>query len=1033
MNLAKISVKRPVTIFMAVLVVILLGVVSLTNLSVDLLPDINIPIAVVSTGYPNVGPEEVEKLVTKPIEQSIETTPNIKNVKSINSEGSSVVIAEFNSGTDMDFATLDMREKIDMAKRLLPKGSEEPMVLKIDPNAQAVMMISITGGKNLSQLQSFVENNIQPEIERVAGVASAKVSGGLQNEITVSLNQEKLEGYKLSIDYISDILTAENLNLPGGKVNKGSQDLLVRTMGEFKSIQDIEDISIPLKTGGVVLLKDIATVQLGNKEQNLIAIDNGKNCISINIQKQSDSNTVQVSKKVKKQIEILQGKYPDTKIKVLFDQADYINSSIKNVENTAVLGGILAVLILFVFLRNIKSTLIIGTAIPISIIATFVLLYFADITLNLMTLGGLALGVGMLVDNAIVVLENIYRFIQEGRTRKEAAVNGASEVGASVIASTLTTVAVFLPIAFTSGITGELFKDLALTVVFSLVASLVVSLTFIPMLASILLNESKIIHENDIMSDENKKVKINGIFHRVESRYRKILDWSLSNRKKTIFVGMVIFIISMVCLSKVGAEFFPESDQGMFTINVELPDGASINDTRDIVNRIEKKSEKIKEIDTFFVNIGEGDMSSGSGNKKNTAQVIVKLKPLKERELDVKQIMDKLRKESKDIAGAKISFKNSSGMSVSGSAPISIEIKGENLDTLKEISNKFKNTIESVAGTREVESSLGDGKPELRIKLNRKIASQYNLTASQISSQIHGTISGKTATTYKYKDEDIDVVVKGDEIYKQSVTNLKNIMIQSPTGANIPLNLVADVEIKRGPAAINRNDQVRVVSVTSQILGRDLKSVAKDVESKLQKIKMPSGYTYNIGGENEDMQEAFIDLSKALVAAIILVYMVLAGQFESLLNPFVIMFSVPLALAGGALGLFFTERSLCVPAFIGVIILAGIVVNNAIVLIDYINIRRKRGEDRREAVLAAGPIRLRPILMTASTTILGLAPMAFGIGDGAEIQAPMATVVIGGLLFSTILTLIYIPVLYTIFEDLKNKIIKKEKQVIVKN
>jgi len=1034
MNIAKFAVKRPVTVLMGVITILILGIVSIMDLSIDLLPNMNIPVAVVSTTYPNVGPEEVEKLITKPLEQAIETTPNIKTVTSTTVEGNSIIIAQFNDSTDMDFAALDMREKVDMVKGFLPDGAGEPMVLKIDPSAQSVMSISVTGKKDLEQLQAFVEDNIQPKLERIAGVASADISGGLQKQVLISLNQEKLEGYGLSIDYISQILMAENLNAPGGNVNKGNKKLLVRTMGEFTSVDEIESTPIPLKTGGVVLLKDIATVSLTNKDIESLAITNGKNGVSISIQKQSDANTVSVSGKVNDELEKLKAKYPEVKIDVLIDQADYINSSISNVSGSAVIGGALAILILFLFLGNIKSTFIIGTAIPVSIVATFVLLYFAKITLNLMTLGGLALGVGMLVDNSVVVLENIYTYIQDGHDKKEAAIKGTGEVGISVIASTLTTVVVFLPIALTSGMVGQIFRDFALTIVFSLATSLVVSLSFTPMLASKILHEEEIVNNEELLSHRKGVFKLssifNAMFHKIETKYKNILEWSLKNRKKTVALGLVVSLLSTATLATVGAEFFPASDQGQISITAELPAGASIEETSEIATLIQEKAEKIEEIDTIFTQIGGSGMSIIMGGGANTANITVQLKSLKERDRSDKAIADQLRGETKDIPGAKISYQTAS-MSMGGmsGAPISIEIKGDDLEVLKNLGEKFKAEVSKVEGTREVKTSMGEGKPEVRIKLNRKIASQYGLTAAQISSQVSSTIKGKTATSFKLEGDEIDVVVKGDDIFKQSINNLQNIMITTGIGTNIPLNLVADVAIERGPTSINRAEQARLVTVTSQIFERDLNSVVKDVEAKISTLELPEGYSYNMGGENEEMMEAFGQLAVALLLAIALVYMILASQFESLLNPFIIMFSVPLAVAGGALGLALTRRTISVISFIGVIMLAGIVVNNAIVLIDYIGIRRGWGEDRTEAILNSGPRRLRPILMTTLTTVLGLIPMALGIGDGAEMQAPLATVVIGGLMYSTVLTLVYIPVVYSLFDDLRTKGIRRKNKV----
>ncbi|MCY6355130.1 efflux RND transporter permease subunit [Clostridium sp. ZS2-4] len=1026
MNLPQFSVKRPVTTIMCMLIIILFGTISLLGLSVDMFPKIELPIAIVSTSYPNVGPEEVEKLVTKPIEQAISTVEGIDNVRSRNSEGNSLIIAEFKDGTDMEFATLHMREKVDMIKGHLPDSVKAPMVMKIDPNAQAVMILGVTDkkSKDLAKLQNIVKENIQSKLERVKGVASANISGGVEEQIEIKVNEERLQGYGLSIDYISNILRGENINLPSGQVYKGNQELLARTMGEFKSIEEIKEIPIPLKTGGVITLKDVAEVNRNNKEINQISTANKENCLSLSIQKQSDANTVQVADGIKKEVENLKKAYPELDIRILMDMAEPINKSIDGVSSAAIQGGLLAILILLIFLRDIKSTLIIGTAIPISIIGTFCLLYLNNVTLNLMTLGGLSLGIGMLVDNAIVVLENIYRFVQEGYSVKEASIKGASEVTMSVVASTLTTVAVFFPIMFTSGITGMMFKELSMTVIFSLVASLVVALTLIPMLSDKLLKEEQIIEGADVVRKSNIFTKIGEAFEKgfisVETRYKKILGWALKHRKSTVFAGIAIFIVSILSLTMVGAEFMPASDMGQFTINVDLPIGANLRDTQDITNKIEVVLGKVTEVDTVHTQIS-GSSMFGESSSKNHASISVTLKDLKERKRSTDEIVDWVRKETKDIPGAEMSFTSQQAMGGS-SSPVSIKIKGDNLDTLKELGDKFVGEISKVKGTREVESSLGEGKPEVRIRLNRKNASQYGITAGAVASQVDMVISGKTATTYKLDDGDeIDVIVKGDEVYRQSISNLKNINIQTAAGISIPLNLVADVKIEKGPVQIQREDQTRVITVSSQIYGRDLKSVMGDVNQRISKIDMPQGYSYEIGGDNKEMMESFISLAKALIVSILLVYMIMASQFESLLNPFIIMFTVPLALAGGALGLFITGKTLSVTSFLGFIVLSGIVVNNAIVLIDYINIRRSRGEEREEAILAAGPTRLRPILMTASTTILGLLPMALGIAEGSEMQAPMAVVVIGGLLLSTILTLVFIPVVYTLFDDLKNR------------
>ncbi|WP_206811053.1 efflux RND transporter permease subunit [Paradesulfitobacterium ferrireducens] len=1033
MKLPEISVRRPVTVLMMVFIVLILGGVSFSRLPIDLLPEIKVPVAIISTTYKGVGPQEIEKIVTQPLEEAVGTVQNIDKVTSVSSEGSSLVIAQFNFGTDMDFAALEMREKVDLVKKFLPSDADAPMVMKFDPNAQPIIQMTLSSkDSDLAKLQTIADEVVKPRLERVAGVASVSVTGGYKNQVQIRLSQEKMRGYGLSSDYIAKIIGAENLNSPGGTVQKGNQELTIRTLGEFQTLDDIKGLLIPLPAGGTVHLSELAEVELKHEDLTTIGKTNGNLAVLIAIQKQSGTNTVQVAAAVNKEVETLKSEIAPTKIDMVMDQSVYINKSIKDVYNNALMGAVLAVLVLFLFLRNLRTTLIIGTSIPISIIFTFMLMYFAGITINLMTLGGLALGVGMLVDNAIVALENIYRFRQEGNSRLEAAIKGASEVGMALTASTLTTVAVFLPIVFVQGITATIFRQLALTVTMSLAASLVVALTLVPMLSSKIL---KVDRDNGGSKTGLRKIfsypfdLFDRFFRKVESGYGRLLRWALGHRKSTVLIAILVFVLSMTSVVNVGAEFFPKMDEGQFTVNVTLPEGAELKDTEQVMNRIEGKLQEFPEMDAAFSIIGTNGMYSFGGEPANKGMIYARLKELKERTRSVEQVEDELRGFVKDIAGAEIEVQTLQTFSMGeGGAPISISIKGDDLGTLKRIGEDLKKLVESVPGTREVKANVSEGLPEAQVKIDRKNASQYGLTAAQIAGVVKGTISGTTATRYKYNGTEIDVVIQGDELFQESISNLEQTPIQTPAGMIIPLSQVAQVTIERGPAQINREGKSRVISVSAQFVDRDLGSISKDIEGKLKAYPMPEGYTYEMGGENKELNDAFKDLSLALVLAVILVYMILASQFESLLHPVTIMMSVPLGFSGGMLGLFIARKALSVPAFIGMIMLAGIVVNNAIVLVDYINTRRKRGEERSEAIVNAGPIRLRPILMTTLTTVLGLIPLSLGIGDGAEAQQPMAVAVIGGLSLSTLLTLVVVPVVYTLFDDLtaflKRKVFK---------
>lgn len=1020
MQLFKLSVNRPVTVLMVTLIVVILGVVSITRLPIDLYPNFEIPVAIVSTSYEGAGPQEVENLVTARIEEAVGTVQNISSVRSISSEGSSLVIIEFEFGTDMDFAALDIREKIDFIAPFLPDDAGNPLLLKIDPNAMAVIDLSIYSS-DLVRTQQIAEDEIKPRLERLEGVASVGISGGYTPEIEVKLNSEAIQGYGLDINQLAQVMRMENLNLPGGTVKKGDRTLSVRSLGEFTSIDDIKNLNITLKNGESLKLRDVAEVTYQYKEVTSVIKTNGQTAINLSIQKQSGVNTVQVADRILKEITDIQNDWPQYEILVVTDQSEFIKASISNVVASAAFGGLLAILVLYMFLRNIRTTIIIGISIPVSIISTFILLFYMGITLNLMTLGGLALGIGMLVDNSIVVLENIYRYRLMGKSRKEAAIEGAKEVAMAVTASTLTTVAVFLPISFVEGITATIFKELALTVAFSLGASLIVSLTLIPMLSSKLLKV-----DEQMGGEHHGKSKLFDWFYNtfdraflsLEGTYKNLLHWALAHRKSTLAIAVIAFLLSMVTILGTGKEFFPSLDQGEFSISITLPIGSELKETSDIVTRLEDHIKTFDDVQAVFSSIGSDGNQFLSSNATHVASIRTKLIPIAERTQTTGQIADEMRRFVRDIPGASFEVSVSSmGFGGMSGAPVSIAIKGTDMDVLGTLGQEIKAIVENVPGTREVELSIGDGVEEVLVHISREKAAYYGLNASTIANHIKTNIAGQAATSLKINGDELDVVIRGDAVYKNNITAFDSLPVPSPMGDAIPLEELATIEVKKGPTAIDRVDQSRVVTVNAQIADRDLGSIMADIELKLSDYALPDNYDITFGGENEDMVEAFNDLLLALVLAIVIVYMVLASQFESLIHPFTIILTVPLAFSGALFGLFITGRTLSVPSFIGMIMLAGIVVNNAIVLVDYINTRREMGESRQEAIEHAGPIRLRPILMTTLTTVLGLIPLALGIGEGAEAQAPLATAVIFGLLLSTLLTLVLIPVVYSVFDD----------------
>ncbi|MCT4607414.1 MAG: efflux RND transporter permease subunit [Marinisporobacter sp.] len=1029
MNLSKLSVNRPVTTLMFMLIAILLGGVCLTLLPIDLYPEMEIPVAIVSVDYSGAAPEEIETLITKPLEQSVATVSKLKNLSSYSREGSSIVVVEFESSADMDMAALEMREKVDLIKGALPDDASTPLVLKIDPNAQPIIQLGISSDMDKGKLQSLIEDEISSRFERIDGVASVDSYGGNEREVKIQVDQDKLSGYGLTLTQIQNILRTENLNLPGGRVSKGEKELLARTTGEFQTVEDIKRVPIILKNGKSIKISDIANITLDYKDEESLIRVNEKNALGIGIKKQSVANTVKVAEKVLQEVATIEKEYPQIDIVVGVDQSEFINKSINNVTKNAIIGGFLAVVILYLFLRNIRSTFIVGIAIPVSIIATFALMYFGNLTINLISLGGLALGIGMLVDNSIVVLENIYRLREEGLSRKDAAIKGAKEVGMAVFASTMTTIAVFLPIVFVEGFTSIVFKQLSFTVTFSLLASLAISLTVVPMLSSKILKVGEVKERKHTGLSLGRLLDIFSSFiDGVANVYGNILKFTLNHRKTTIFLGITIFISSIGLVGMVGAEFFPKEDEGMFSVKIEVPFGTSLENTDEIVSKVENIVKDIPEKEKVFTMVSSNFGFSSSAS--NSSTVMCALKDQNIRKRSTEDIVNEVREKVSIISGANISVSEASSMGGGGGpqkSPIEIEIKGDAIQTLKSIGEDFEKIVKSVPGTADVSIDTEEGEPEVRVILDREIASHYGITTYDLANILKAAIDGVKATTFKYDGDEIDITLSLDDHVKDSIENMKQILIKSPTGLVVPIGQIADIEYGNSPTQIKRINQVRTVTVSSQLYGRDLKSVTDDIKKEFESYPLPSGYRYNFTGQQEDMMEAFSSLAKALLLSIILVYMILASQFESLLHPFTVMLSVPFALSGGLIGLFITRRSLSVPAFIGVIMLAGIVVNNAIVLVDYINQLRENGTQRKEAIIQATATRFRPILMTTLTTVLGLMPLALGIGEGASTQAPMATVVVGGLTLSTVLTLAFIPVVYTVFDDILNKIKTKFK------
>jgi len=1032
LNLPNFSVNRPVTILMLFIGLILIGLISYQNLGLDLLPDLSFPMSAIIVSYSGVAPQEIENMVTIPLEEAVGTIQGVKKISSYSREGSSLVLMEFNWGTDMDVSALNIREKIDQIKGFLPDDASDPMVIKFDPSLMPILVLGIDSEeRDLQKLQEYAEDIIKPRLERMEEVASVTINGGLDREILVSIDSDKLRSNQLSFSQVTAALAGENVNLPAGTLREGTINFLIRTLGRFESTQDIEEILISNIRGKKIYLGDIAKVEDTFKERNSITYVNGKPGIMVSLQKESGKNTVTVAKRVFKELEIIQKLLPaDISIIPVFDSSDFIKKTISQVGWVALYGAIIAVFVLFFFLGNLSSTLIISFAIPISLIFTFTLLYFSNLTLNMMTLGGLALGIGMMVDNSIVVLENIFRYREFGTDIKESAFLGASEVGTAISASTFTTIAVFLPILYVQGIASELFRSMGYTITFSLLTSLLVALTLVPMLSSKILrfkvkdNSSSTSKENLV---QNSLSHGGRIFNFVREEYSRLISWSLRHRGIVFILAVIIFVGSIMLIPFVGTEFMPSSDQGQFNINITLPTGTNLETTREVVSEVEKIVLEIPEIKSMLTTAGEGSGGMGfSTEGGNSGTIMVNLVDQNKRERNMAQIINELRQKIGTYPDAQIKF-SEQGFTFSSGSDLEVKISGDSLDELENIANRIVISITEVEGVYDLESSVEDVRPELHVNIDREKANLYGLNTAQIASTVHDALLGRVASIYQEKGEQIDIRIRLEEEDRNSIKEVENLLISSSVGLQIPLKEIAEVIVGSGPKGIDRENQQRVVNVSGNISGRVLGKVIQDAQQKLEKLVLPEDYRYEFSGQNKEMQESFLQLALALVLSIILVYMIIAAQFESLLMPLAVMFSVPFSLIGVVLALLLTDKSLNVLSYIGIIMLVGIVVNNSIVLIDYINQLRQKGMERKEAIILGGETRLRPILMTMFTTVLALVPMAIGIGEGAELRAPMAITIIGGLSSSTFLSLIIVPIFYTFLDDLSQKITGKGK------
>lgn len=919
----------------------------------------------------------------------------------------------FSMDTNLDNALLNVRESVDQVSGFLPESANSPSVLRFDPAQMPVMWIGLTGSDK-AELQRIAENDIQPLFERQAGVGSVQIEGGETEEIQVQLDQQKLTQYGMNSQQVMQAVQSANQSMSAGVIERGDQELQLRIPGDYESIDQIRETRIQTPQQTFIRLDDIATVERATLESSGLSMVNGEEAVVLSILKQTDANTVSVSDEIQSAIKKAEKDLPEgIQAQTVFDNAEFIRMSISSVIQNLLLGAVFAILILLLFLKSFRATLVIGLSIPIAVISTFTLMYFTGETVNILTMGGLALGIGMMVDSAIVILEHIVTYRERGYSMKEAARLGATEIAPAVIASTTTTLVVFLPIIFVEGIASEIFAPLALTVAFALIASLIASITLIPMLSSKLLTKA--------MQDSGRRYWFDRFLDKVVAIYQKMLRGVLRFRKTSILGTLAIIVATLFLIPQLGAAFIPEADQGQIEISVETPTGTTLSATREVVDQVNEVIAKDSDlVESNYLSVGSGGQGGPMGGGSNTGSYMIQLIPSGERDATTEEVMKRWNDQVEDIPGAEINVAVM-GAGISAGNPIQIQMTGPDFDTLKRLADETVAEISEVEGVHNAGTSADEGRPEMQINIDRNKAAELGMTYDQVMGQVSMQLNGRVATQFRTEGQELDVRVMTPEEQRSTIEDVENILIQTPTGAMVSLASIASIDQEIGPASLTRQNQQRTITVSSEILDRDLASVTADVESKLASMHLPEGYDYSIGGEAEDMAEAFGDLALALVFSIFLVYAVMAVQFENFLHPFVIMFALPTTVVGVILGLFVTGLPFSIPAFIGVIMLAGIVVNNAIVLVDYINILREKGQERFSAIMDAGASRLRPILMTSLTTILGMIPLSLGLGEGGEAQQPLAVVIIFGLLVSMFFTLLLIPLVYTYFDDLSRK------------
>ncbi len=1024
------AVKRPVSVTIIILALIGLGIYFGGQVNVELFPKLDIPMVSVTTLYPGAGPEEVEEQVTRPLEESLGTVGNLKKISSTSQENISTVILEFEYGTNMTETVADVREKIDEAKMRLPEDAKPPVVTKADPSASPVMRLTFAGTMDLRSMRTIADNDIKKDLEKIQGVAIVTVVGGYEREILVAVDPVKLKKYSLTPRDILEAIQLENVNVPGGRITTKNLEFQIRTVGQFKTTDEIKGIYVGKSGDRKLYLRDIAEVKDTYKEPRSISRVNGVPCVSFQVRRNSDANVVKVCEKIRKSLPDMQRLIPHgTKLEITYDESTYVKQSIHAMQEEAIEAGLLAVLVIFFFLGSLRSTVIIALSLPSTVMAVFMFMYFDNITINMVTLGAFIMAIGRVVDDSIVILENVFRYVEEGHSPFDAAVNGAKEVGLAVMASTFTTIAVFSPLLIISGIAGQIFGPLSKVFMANLLFSLIVAILLVPMMAARLIRINHA-EKNDVEKKKGFWLSIylwwNGIWKRIENFYRVALGWSLSHRFIVLTTAGFLFFISLVVFVKVPKEMQPQMDRGRTAVSIETPIGSSLYKTNQILRQLEEFVMKnVSEKEHLITDVGmspSGQQSmTGKGSEEpRKGGISIYLVEKKHRKRTVFEIEDVMRSNFNTIPGA--TFRVEQTMSLSGEAALQIIIKGDDIATLSKLGEKYNTIISAIPGAADIDLNWKSGNPEYKIVVDRIKAAEADVNVGDVASTVRTFVRGEEVadiSRFKEKGKEYDITVRLPEEKRGNIEDIKNIPIKIDKELQVPLWTIASTTLTGAPSKITRQDRARCIIVQGNISGRPTQLVLDDIKTAMIKNPLPPGYTWEIGGEEKRRAEVFTQMFTSLALAVFLVYAILAIQFESFVHPFTIMLAVPLQMVGVSFSLVIFNLQVSMVVLLGLIMLTGIVVSNSILLVNYIIVLREHQDmKKKDAILKAGPTRLRPILMTATATMIALIPLAMGIREGGEFFAPLAKVVMGGLLTSTAFTLLVIPTAYSFIDDI---------------